>query len=149
MTKSNTVKYLLYLVVIVILFGAVAAFGPPQYWKKSETPEFCASCHVMAPQYESWFHSGSHKRITCVDCHLPNDNMVEHLVWKGIDGSKDFLYFYGGFVPEHIQSSAHARRVIKSNCERCHQEMVSRINTEKRDCWECHRSSAHQKSGIF
>ena len=36
----------------------------------SSTPNFCGSCHIMAPYYESWKHS-SHKNIACVDCHIP------------------------------------------------------------------------------
>lgn len=142
-------RWILYAAFVVVAFGTVAAFGPPRLWEKSERPEFCGSCHVMSSQYESWFHSGAHNRITCVDCHLPNDNILEHTAWKGIDGIKDFIYFYGGLVPEQIHSSGHARKTIKSNCLRCHWVMVSGISTKQRDCWECHRSSRHQEAGIF
>ncbi|MHC5211102.1 MAG: NapC/NirT family cytochrome c [Planctomycetota bacterium] len=31
-------------------------------------PEFCTSCHIMEPYYESWKHS-SHGNVSCVDCH--------------------------------------------------------------------------------
>jgi nitrate/TMAO reductase-like tetraheme cytochrome c subunit len=32
-------------------------------------PEFCKTCHLMEPYYESWKHS-SHANVTCVDCHF-------------------------------------------------------------------------------
>lgn len=35
----------------------------------SSKPQFCGSCHVMAPYYESWKES-SHKNIACVECHI-------------------------------------------------------------------------------
>jgi nitrate/TMAO reductase-like tetraheme cytochrome c subunit len=31
-------------------------------------PEFCSSCHIMEPYYESWA-SSSHKDVSCVECH--------------------------------------------------------------------------------
>lgn len=36
----------------------------------SSRPEFCGSCHVMTPYYESWKGS-SHHNVDCVDCHIP------------------------------------------------------------------------------
>jgi hypothetical protein len=32
-------------------------------------PQFCGSCHVMAPYYASWQQSG-HKNVACVECHI-------------------------------------------------------------------------------
>ena len=36
----------------------------------SSKPEFCGSCHVMRPYYESW-EGSSHRNVDCVDCHIP------------------------------------------------------------------------------
>lgn len=36
----------------------------------SSRPEFCGSCHVMAPYYDSWRES-RHSKVACVDCHIP------------------------------------------------------------------------------
>jgi cytochrome c nitrite reductase small subunit len=146
--KSRTKLYLLLALLLAALLGAFLAFGPPRLLHKSETPEFCAGCHVMQAEYEAWFHS-AHRRIKCIDCHLPNRNIVGHYVWKGIDGMKDVVFFYSGLVPEEIRASGHARKVIKANCVRCHREMISRINIEERDCWECHRRATHKASGIL
>ena len=52
------------------------------------------------------FHSGAHQNIKCVDCHLPNNNLVNHLFWKSVDGVKDSLAFQTGRVSETIRISA-------------------------------------------
>lgn len=124
--------------------AAFLVFGPPKALARSETPEFCAGCHVMRPQYEAWSRPGPHRFIRCIDCHLPNDNAVSHYAWKGIDGVKDIVVFYGGLVPDEIEASPHAERTLQANCVRCHQQMVSGIKTEGRRCWGCHREVAHR-----
>ncbi|HKY31097.1 MAG TPA: cytochrome c3 family protein [Candidatus Polarisedimenticolia bacterium] len=32
-------------------------------------PDFCGSCHIMKPYYESWKGS-THKNVACVECHI-------------------------------------------------------------------------------
>jgi len=43
--------------------GSVIALG------LTTQPEFCKTCHLMEPYYESWKHS-THSHVTCVDCHF-------------------------------------------------------------------------------
>ncbi|KAF0231757.1 MAG: cytochrome c-type [Desulfovibrionaceae bacterium] len=137
----------------ILLAGAVAlatalflAVGPPQLLAKSETPEFCASCHVMEAEYEAWFHQGAHRRKLCVDCHLPNDNLPAHYVWKSIDGMKDVAVFNSGRVPDDIRITEHGKRTVQANCIRCHEATVEMINQE-RSCTDCHRRIMHKRSG--
>ena len=122
--------YVLGAIVIAAALGGFAAFGPPGLYAKSESPEFCGSCHVMDMEYEAWFHSGKHSKIKCVDCHLPNDTLPRHLVWKGIDGMKDVAAFHTGRVSEDIRISDHGARVVQENCQRCHAETMARINDD-------------------
>jgi cytochrome c nitrite reductase small subunit len=130
--------------------GALAAIflalGPPRLLAKSETPDFCAGCHVMEAEYDAWSHAGAHRRKVCVDCHLPNQNKAVHYVWKSIDGMKDTLAFYSGRVPERIAISSHGQEVVQANCIRCHESTVAHINQE-RLCWHCHRRVAHRGAG--
>ena len=149
MKRRKIVKPLLILITLGAAIIIFIAFGPPHLIEKTEAPEFCASCHVMIPQYEAWFHSGKHRNVECIECHLPNNNPVEHFIWKGIDGTKDLILFFTGNVPEKIHASEHAKRTIKANCIRCHEGMVALINTEDRDCWECHREVMHEKMRIY
>src|SRR3990172_2372714 len=38
-------------------------------WYTSRS-EFCNSCHIMEPYYQSWQKS-AHKDVACIDCHFP------------------------------------------------------------------------------
>ncbi len=124
--------------------GLVAAVATPKILALTSTPGFCNSCHVMNDQYETWFKTGVHRTIKCIDCHLPNDNILRHLVWKGIDGAKDLVYFHTAAYAEPIDISVHGKGFIKANCIRCHQGIVSMIASDGRDCWSCHRRITHK-----
>jgi len=136
----------------LITGGVVAAIvlflllGPPKMLARSESPEFCSSCHVMGSEYEAWLHEGAHRRKKCVDCHLPNENQAAHYIWKSIDGLKDVLFFYSGKVPDHIELTSHGAEVLQANCIRCHSTTVEFVNHERK-CWECHRRLMHTRSG--
>ncbi|MFZ5776368.1 MAG: cytochrome c nitrite reductase small subunit [Thermodesulfobacteriota bacterium] len=136
--------------VVVLGVGALAflflMLGPPQLLAKSESPAFCAGCHVMEAEYQAWAHAGAHRRQKCVECHLPNDNTALHYLWKSIDGMKDTVVFYSGRVPERITISAHGQEVVQANCIRCHASTVAHIDQE-RPCWQCHRRIAHRGTG--
>ena len=126
-----------------LLALGVVSFAPHGLMDQTARPAFCNLCHPMNDQYTAWLLTGVHRGIRCVDCHLPNDNPVNHLVWKGIDGTKDVVSFFSGVYPDHITATNHAKRVIQENCVRCHGEMVSRITTDTMRCWSCHRRMDH------
>jgi cytochrome c nitrite reductase small subunit len=131
--------------------AAVAAFvlvGPPRLLARSSQPDFCAGCHVMEAEFEAWAHVGAHRQIKCVDCHLPNQNMTVHYIWKSIDGLKDAVMFYSGQVSDDIDLTEHGEKVLQANCIRCHETTVSMIDST-RDCWNCHRGVQHQRSGTI
>lgn len=132
--------------VLGLAVGAFVGFGPPGLYARSGTPEFCGSCHVMETQYESWFHNGGHRRVKCIECHLPNQNPAIHFARKGMDGMWDAFVFYTGLVPETIRLSQHGAGVLQENCRRCHAETVAMIN-EERNCWTCHRRLSHKLTG--
>ena len=141
-------KYIAILILLGLAVGSFLAFGPPRLLAKSETPLFCASCHVHEAEEEAWFHQGAHRRKFCIECHLPNENRAVHYVWKSIDGLKDVLFFYSGHVPDTITISAHGRAAVKANCIRCHETAVERMDTS-RDCWDCHRGIMHKHVGTI
>jgi cytochrome c nitrite reductase small subunit len=141
------------LVLSLVVIGCIAAVallflmvGPPKLLAKSGRPDFCVQCHVMEAEYEAWIHVGAHRRKLCVDCHLPNENMTLHYVWKGITGLKDALFFYSGRVPERIMLTSHGEKVLQANCVRCHEMAVSLMDTDRK-CWSCHRRISHKLSG--
>ncbi len=141
-------------VMVILMFGFLALaigtfllFGPPQLLAKSESPVFCSSCHVMEEEHTAWSHAGAHRRIRCVDCHLPNNNSISHYAWKSIDGMKDVISFNTGLVPERINLSGHGQKTVQGNCIRCHEETVAQMDTT-RQCWDCHRQLRHRQTGI-
>jgi cytochrome c nitrite reductase small subunit len=132
---------------IAVAGGLFASFGPPKLYAKSGSPEFCASCHVMEGQYEAWRHQGAHRRILCIDCHLPHNNGANYLFEKSYQGMWDTFIFFSGRVPEKIRLSEGGARILKANCERCHAETLSRVDMTDRTCWTCHRRLSHTHSG--
>jgi len=151
MKKTLSKRGFSLVLIAVAAFGAVCLFllfGPPKLLAKSSQPSFCNGCHVMEAQYEAWMHAGAHRRGKCVDCHLPNENRTIHYVWKAIDGMKDVLFFYSGSVPERIRLTDHGKKVLQTNCIRCHESTVMAIDHE-RQCWTCHRRISHTMSGAM
>jgi len=145
-TGTTTIKVIVLACIAGVAVVMFLVFGPPKLLAKSESPDFCASCHVMGPEYESWAHMGAHRRKLCVDCHLPNGNAGIHYVWKALDGLKDVVFFYSGKVPERIILTEHGAKVLQDNCIRCHEATVEFISHERK-CWECHRRLIHTRSG--
>ncbi|MFW5861195.1 MAG: cytochrome c nitrite reductase small subunit [Spirochaetota bacterium] len=142
MTQMYKNRKVMYGAAILLLAVVIAAIVPG-LMQATSTPQYCASCHVMESQYEDWFYSGSHKQVSCVECHLPHNNFFNYYLWKGLDGMKDLLYFYTGMIPDPIQTSGHGVKTVQNNCVRCHEEMVSRISVDTINCWDCHRDNYH------
>lgn len=138
--------------IALLLIAALGLFfpslAPTKLLASTDQPDFCARCHVMESNYEAWVHSGSHRRKNCVDCHLPNENIALHYVWKSLDGLKDAIAFYSGRVPERIALSSHGEKVLQLNCVRCHEATVTMTDTDRK-CWSCHRRISHQRSGAM
>ncbi|PWB60659.1 MAG: cytochrome c nitrite reductase small subunit [Deltaproteobacteria bacterium] len=151
MRKTGRRKVLLYAgsaVIAIVAAGLFLALGPPKLLAATDQPDFCMRCHVMESNYEAWVHAGAHRRSKCVDCHLPNQNLGAHYVWKSLDGLKDAVVFYSGRIPERIRLSSHGGGVLQANCVRCHDTTVS-MTDQDRPCWSCHRKISHQRSGAM
>ena len=150
--KFTTLKRPLLAVFATLLLAlsvsAFLALGPPKLLAKSESPAFCASCHVMEEEHAAWSHAGAHRRLRCVDCHLPEGNPAVHYFWKSIDGMKDVVCFQSGHVPERIELSSHGAQVVQENCIRCHAATLAGIDTTRR-CWNCHRQLRHRLTGTM
>ncbi len=144
--KFNIKKTVIYTAGAFFLFGFVM-FGPINLLEKTSTPEFCKTCHVLKPQYTAWLKGGRHRSVRCVDCHLPNNNIVNHVIWKGIDGMKDVFLFYTRIYKDQLSLSDHGKASVQKNCIRCHKTMVSSMSTTGRNCWSCHRSVKHRFPG--
>ena len=68
--------------VLFILAGFALLFfgGLIFFFHFSTSPQFCRSCHIMKPYYDSW-KASKHNNVACVDCHYPPAK-PRTLLWK-------------------------------------------------------------------
>lgn len=120
----------------------------------SDNPETCINCHVMNPEFVSWYHS-SHRRVAvCNDCHVPHDNLVNKYFFKAKDGLRHATIFTLRAEPQVIRIKESGTKVVQGNCVRCHgtlfddlddfsPDQVAIMNADGRNCWDCHRETPH------
>ena len=120
----------------------------------SDDPETCINCHVMNPQYATWFHSSHREVAHCNDCHVPHNNVLNKYFFKAKDGLRHATIFTLRAEPQVIFIKEEGKEVVQENCIRCHKKLVtdnaaiarfesSRHFREERSCVECHRYSPH------
>jgi cytochrome c nitrite reductase small subunit len=120
----------------------------------SDNPKTCVNCHVMAPQYATWFHSSHREQTHCNGCHTPNNNIFSHYMFKAMDGLRHSAIFTLRMEPQVIMIKKAGQNAVQNNCLRCHKNMIedSRIaamgnsyqrDRETRQCWTCHRETPH------
>ncbi len=120
----------------------------------SDSPQTCVNCHVMAPHYTTWFHSSHREHATCNDCHVPQDNFVNHYVNKAQDGLRHAWIFTMRDEPFVIRIHEPGMDVVQQNCLRCHEHTNHRVSAfegtvakaragEQKLCWDCHREVPH------
>lgn len=119
-----------------------------------DKPETCVNCHIMSPQYATWYHSSHRGKTNCNDCHVPHNNFINKYFFKAKDGLRHATIFTFRKEPQVIFIKEAGRNVVHSNCIRCHRELLTdsrllTVNTEihinrlGRKCWECHRETPH------
>ncbi len=119
-----------------------------------DKPETCVNCHIMAPQYATWYHSSHRERTNCNDCHVPHNNVLNKYFFKAKDGLRHATIFTLRKEPQVIFIKDAGREVVHKNCIRCHKELITdtkllsytRITRDfrmSRKCWECHRETPH------
>jgi cytochrome c nitrite reductase small subunit len=135
-----------FLILVVYLSNAVSYL--------SDEPETCINCHLMIPQYSTWFNSSHRERATCNDCHVPHDNVFRKYLFKGMDGTRHATYFTLRWEPQVIKIKEAGIGVVQENCIRCHSDMLHEVSASKVTgesyktendmlCWNCHREVPH------
>lgn len=112
----NFKKIILIAALIVVVIGAG---GGIYMLKASDNPEFCSSCHIMEPYYESWNdsnllahkHAISEDKLECHDCHEPN---LSTQIEEGIK-----------FVTGNYQDPLEKREFSRDFCLECHDDWDS------------------------
>ena len=120
----------------------------------SDSPETCANCHIMAPQYATWNHSSHRRYPSCNDCHVPHNNVFNKYFFKAKDGMRHAFMFALRMEPQVIFIHEAGKEVVHQNCIRCHSNLLldpklmssvenQKVHTTDRICWECHREVPH------
>ena len=122
----------------------------------SDDPKACVNCHIMEPEYATWFHSSHGRNTVCNDCHVPHDNVFRKYYFKANDGLRHATMFTFRLEPQVIKMHAPGQKVVQENCIRCHSTLVSEVRLGKvtapmahadngKLCWECHREVPHSR----
>lgn len=120
----------------------------------SDKPETCVNCHIMTPQYATWFHSSHREHAHCNDCHVPHNNVLNKYYFKAKDGLRHATIFTLRREPQVIFIKEEGEKAVHENCIRCHSNLITdskllmkttdfhHYRTERK-CTECHREVPH------
>jgi cytochrome c-type protein NapC len=111
--------------VLVIIIALKALFiVADQKFQMTSGAEFCGSCHSMKPMTVSYLDDSHAKVAVCADCHLPQDNILNHYFHKAQHGVRDLIqeHVIGTEQIDWVQKlSNSAKFVYESGCLSCHQ----------------------------
>lgn len=126
---------------LVIIVYAGAGFS----MRTTDTAPFCGSCHVMNEVVRT--HQKSvHAKLTCNECHAPQDSLVSKMIFKTRSGMRDIYVNTLGTVPDVIQAEPATKTVVNQNCKHCHFMTVLNVDMESKEhCTDCHRQVPHFK----
>ncbi|HPF41360.1 MAG TPA: NapC/NirT family cytochrome c [Phycisphaerae bacterium] len=103
------------LFMLVFLVLGAAGIGGAEYY--TGTPNFCGTCHVMDPYYESWaadVHS-TKLGVRCVDCHYaPGERHTFKAKFKGL--SQAVSYFSGRSGGSRPRAHVNDDSCLTSSC---------------------------------
>jgi cytochrome c nitrite reductase small subunit len=113
-------------IVLALVAGGIALGGVAV--PLTNHPKFCASCHNIAPSYESWVQS-SHKEVTCVACHV-RPGVEGWMLDKAWAGTKDVaIYLFGTPTDSHNLKA----KVDSAVCLSCHRHILRVSEVATRD----------------
>lgn len=96
------------------IVGAVGLCGAEYYTGR---PQFCGTCHVMDPYYESWSHDlhGAKIGARCIDCHYaPGERLTFRAKFKGL--SQVASYFSGRYGTGRPRAHVSDESCLRSSC---------------------------------
>ncbi len=115
-------------------------------------PKFCASCHIMKPEFATW-QASSHSQVNCTVCHV-DPGLTNALKHKVVATKELYLYATKTYeLPIHMTET-----IPDSRCLQCH-SLKRKISASSSDlyiphqthydkkiaCVKCHQGVAHGK----
>src|SRR5690348_7395481 len=107
-------KRFFFTVLVVIILGA-ALVATAEH--KTGQPQFCASCHIMTPYYESWQKDrhGGKLEVACVECHYaPGEQNTINAKLRGL--SQVASYFSGRYGASRPRAHVDNQSCLTSKC---------------------------------
>lgn len=151
-------KWKFYIIILLGIFSGLISFLfyiSKAHSYLSDNSETCMNCHIMAPQYSSWFHSAHRQYTNCNECHVPHNNIFNKYFFKAKDGLRHATIFTLRNEPQVIRIHEAGEEVVHNNCLRCHSDLLldsklmaykgNTTNTYRKavDCTFCHRETPH------
>lgn len=99
---------------VLLIMMSVMAVGTEYYTSR---PDFCASCHIMHPYYDSWSHDvhADAGGAICVDCHYrPGERHTIMAKFRGL--SQATSYFSGRYGAGRPRAHASNESCLTSGC---------------------------------
>jgi nitrate/TMAO reductase-like tetraheme cytochrome c subunit len=150
-TLGKFKKRLSVAVMTLVVVGGVMMVGTAGTVAYTSRSEFCNTCHIMEPYYESWRHS-AHHMVDCVDCHF-EPGLLETVdgKFKAINQLTKYVTGTAGTKPwaevsdqSCMRSGCHSERLLSGDLEfgrvrfdHRHHLLDSRRGRQLR-CTSCH-----------
>ncbi len=112
--KRRLFRTIVLLMLAGLIVGAVGIGGMEYYTAR---PNFCGTCHVMDPYYESWSHDihGAKLDVWCVECHYaPGEQHTIKAKFKGL--SQVASYFSGRYGASRPRAHVDDASCMRSKC---------------------------------
>ncbi|MBF0280188.1 MAG: NapC/NirT family cytochrome c [SAR324 cluster bacterium] len=105
--------------VLVAAVTLVFGIGSHTVYEVTESNSFCGeTCHsVMHPEWTT-YHSSSHARVDCVECHIGSG--AGWYVKSKLSGLRQIYAVSAGIFPKPIPTPIHDLRPARETCEECH-----------------------------
>jgi hypothetical protein len=130
-----------------------------------ENPQFCQSCHEVAPEVAAWLES-EHRDIHCQACHHPTMEEGLEILWVysmgempdiqhaevGVDSCESCHASHDTRWPEVVNSTGHRTHITQEglSCTECHGQQMHFGQPAREVCLSCHEGKdagkAHEPS---
>jgi cytochrome c nitrite reductase small subunit len=129
-----------------LVAGVIGVVVMTAGYHASGSPKLCGACHSMDHVYNRWQMS-THKQFACIECHLPDTNLIGKIAYKTKAGLNDLVHETFRVYPAAISISAEGGEIAGGNCLRCHFSTVQNtpMGSGGANCLKCHRFSVHKR----
>ena len=126
--------------IVGVVLGMVVVLYGNRVMYRTNTDEYCASCHVHPHSHDTWKRSSHYNnrtgvRVNCTSCHLPPKGDFYYFREKARTGMKDLWSYWtkdsADFNWEAKRQLEHAVKIVyNESCKNCHVNLFPRGLTD-------------------